>query len=161
MEYRVIEREDTLAAGMVCTLKAGERENAQTVQALWQKFHARQHEIQSVAAEPQVQYGVMTFPAVFNPADSAFTYMACTEVADTNNLPAGMNSITIPGGNYCVITHKGPLSELSRVFDWYNNVLLPKGEVRPRGVIEFERYDDRFKGFDKEDTEVDVYFPIE
>jgi len=82
------------------------------------------------------------------------------EVTCYDNLPGDIVSKTIPAGKYAVFTHKGPLSELLKTYEyiWGTWVLTTKEILDDRD--DFELYDERFLGRDNEDTEIDIYLPI-
>ena len=92
--------------------------------------------------------------------DIDFSEVIGMEVTCYDNLPNGIVAKTIPAGKYAVFTHKGPLSEILKTYEyiWGTWVLLTK-EVLDDGD-DFELYNERFLGRDNEQSKMDIYIPV-
>lgn len=92
--------------------------------------------------------------------DMNFSEVIGMEVTCYDNLPKGIVAKTIPSGKYAVFTHRGPLSEILKTYEyiWGTWVLLTKEVLDERG--DFELYDKRFLGWDNDQSEMDIYIPI-
>ncbi len=92
--------------------------------------------------------------------DVIFTEVAGAEVSSFDGLPEILVRKIIPGGRYAVFTHRGTLSMLPRTFDyiWGTWFLTTKEEMDDRE--DFEMYDARFLGYDRPDSEIDLYIPV-
>jgi len=87
-------------------------------------------------------------------------YVAGTEVTSTEVIPSGMLAFKVPAGNYAVFTHKGHITKLGMTMKYIYGSWLPKSGKKLRLAPEFEVYDQRFK-HDSEESELDIYIPIE
>lgn len=92
--------------------------------------------------------------------DMDFSEVIGMEVTSYDNLPSGIVTKTIPAGKYAVFTHKGPLSEIIKTYEyiWGTWVLLTKEVLADRD--DFELYDERFLGRDSEQSKIDIYIPV-
>lgn len=92
--------------------------------------------------------------------DMEFSEVIGMEVTCYDNLPASIVDKTILAGKYAVFTHKGPLSELLKTYEyiWGTWVLLTKEVLDDRD--DFELYDERFLGRDNQRSEIDIYIPV-
>lgn len=89
-----------------------------------------------------------------------FSEVIGLEVDSYENLPENLAIKTISAGKYAVFTHKGPLSEIIKTYEyiWGTWSLLTKEILDDRA--DFELYDDRFLGKDNYESEMDIYIPI-
>lgn len=108
---------------------------------------------------PKVGYGIEYYTEEFEKERKWF-YMACGEVADLQNVPASMVGKVIPAHIYLVFTSKGSLDALHRTFQYAYHEWLPKSKYEVADWYDFEYYDERFKGMDKPDSEIDIYIPV-
>ena len=92
--------------------------------------------------------------------DMDYSEVIGMEVTCYDNLPNGIVAKTIPAGKYAVFTHKGPLSEILKTYEyiWGTWVSLTK-EVLDDGD-DFELYDERILGRDNEQSKIDIYIPV-
>ena len=95
----------------------------------------------------------------YNKETDEFSYLACAEVTDTNNIPDDMEHVHVPAGKYAVFTSKGLLPKAIQDLtvkiyrDW-----LPNSKYDHAMAPEFELYDERTTN--DENCEVDIYLPI-
>jgi AraC family transcriptional regulator len=108
---------------------------------------------------PNIAYGVEYYTEEFEKEHKWF-YMACGEVADLRSVPASMVGKVIPAHKYAVFTSKGSASELQKVFQYAYHEWLPKSKYKIADWFDFEYYDDRFKGMDNPESEIDIYIPV-
>lgn len=105
------------------------------IPAQWQDFFRAQYAIPN--SLPGAMYGV-SFMA---DGQGAFRYGVGVEVdAVPDVLPEGLCAITLSGGDYAVLRHFGPASELPAMFDLVFSKLLPEAGRLPREGAVFERY---------------------
>lgn len=132
--------------------------NQTIIPALWGTYVTRSQEIKS-------RVGYADFGVCFDPGgvkshpDECF-YVAGAEVKNTNEVPDGMMTMTIPAGQYAVFTHKGSIEKLRFTMKYIYGSWLPKSGQKLRDAPDLEIYDQRFKP-DSEDSEIDVYIPIQ
>jgi AraC family transcriptional regulator len=109
------------------------------IPALWPRFVARIPEIED-PLEPHVSYGVMRSAGA---RKEVLEYMAGISVRARGRVPAGMESILLPGGTYAVFSY--PLSGLAKGFTEIFDRLMPaSNHVQIPGAYLFERYDENF-----------------
>jgi AraC family transcriptional regulator len=106
-----------------------------------------------------VAYGVEYYTEEFEQEHKWF-YMACGEVEDLNNIPSSMVGKVIPAHKYAVFTSKGLLDALHKTFQGAYHEWLPRSRYKIADWYDFERYDERFKGMDNPESEIDIYIPI-
>ena len=82
------------------------------------------------------------------------------EATGFDHTPEGMCTRVFPTQRYAVFTHKGSLINLKATFDYIYGTWVPKADYELAGTDDFEYYDDRFKGMDDPNSEVDIYIPI-
>lgn len=90
----------------------------------------------------------------------SFTEVAGIEVSSFEGLPEDFTAKVLPGGRYAVFTHKGSLGMLRRTFDYIWGTWFLTTEEELDGREDFELYDERFRGFDHPDSEMDIYIPV-
>ncbi|MBB2479378.1 AraC family transcriptional regulator [Bacillus sp. APMAM] len=153
MEPKIVVKDPFTVIGLTCSTTLTESK----VPALWEEFLTRVNEIKDKVS-PNVMMGISEFST--NHIDGAFTYIACVPVHHTDFIPEGMVCKSIPKREYVVVTHKGKLDELGHAFDFIYGSWLPKSGYDLEEADDFEIYDERFKGADNEDSQVDIYIPI-
>jgi len=121
---------------------------------VWEKFMQRYKEIKNYVGGMK-NYGVCINP---KPRECTFRYVASAEVNKFDDLPEGMEEITIPAENYFVFIHKG---KLEKVGDTYMQIMetIPKTNKVQKGGFWVEFYDHRWKG-DKEESEYEIWIPV-
>lgn len=154
----IIEIGEIKVIGLKCLTSNSDNKTNRTVAKLWENLSLRLSELHDQT--PARRIGAMTFPPVFTPGTSEFTYFAGFEAKEDDPVPSGMATEMIPGGKYAVFTHKGAVSGIDAIYEFYNNEWLPQSGYAGTGGIEFEVYDERFTGFEDRESEIDVYFPI-
>jgi predicted transcriptional regulator YdeE len=123
---------------------------APEIPALWPRFVARIAEIDD-PAEPGVAYGVM------RPLPDALQYMAGIAVSKPGRIPAGMESVSIPGGTYAVFSY--PISQLGKGFCEIYEKLLPAAGLRVAPGPSLEHYGPDFKAHDAH-APVGIWIPV-
>lgn len=66
----------------------------------------------------------------------------------------------VPANTCAVFASKGKIENTKKTSKYGHDVWLPKSKYEQADWFEFERYDERFKGLDEEDSEIDIYIPI-
>lgn len=145
--------------GKFISVLSPDKNNMVVIPALWQNFMPRVHEIKN--AKSPVNLGVCyEVPAGEGSRADECMYMAATEVTSFEDVPAGMESFTIPAGEYAVFTHKGALENFEHTMNYIYGSWLPKSGKKLRHAPDMELYDQRFK-LNEADSEIDVYIPVE
>ena len=86
--------------------------------------------------------------------------MAGQEVDNLNSIPTSMTGKVIPAHTYAVFTSKGTRKDLLKMFQYAYHEWLPKSKYEIADWYDFEYYDERFKGMDNPETEIDIYVPV-
>lgn len=154
MKPRIVEKPSFTVVGLKCTSTLKENH----IPELWNEFIPRIREIQNQANQ-NVTIGLCEF--CMNPYDDEFTYMACTPVINVKEVPDGMEVKTVSAQKYVVVTHKGSVETLGDAYDYIYAIWLPKSGYELAEADDFEWYDERFLGPDHEESEVDIYVPIQ
>ncbi|MBL0728850.1 GyrI-like domain-containing protein [Piscinibacter sp. HJYY11] len=123
------------------------------IPALWPRFMSREAEIER-PTEQGVSYGVMHSDS---PDMSRLDYWAALAVAPSSRTPAGMETLTIPGGHYAVFRY--PLSGLGAGFGEIFHTLLPGSDYEQVPGPYFERYNEAFDPGDPNSL-VEIYLPV-
>jgi AraC family transcriptional regulator len=92
---------------------------------LWRSFMPRRREIRSNVG-PELYSIEVYAPSYWNNFDPdaefdpnvEFEKWAAVEVTDSQTIPDGMETLTIPGGRYAVFVHKGPASTGSKTYEY-------------------------------------------
>lgn len=128
---------------------------------LWQQFGEKQEGISNRHPSGRI-FGICEYQ---EGADTANYNMELSEVIGMevtayDNLPSGIITKTIPAGKFAVFTHRGPLSCILKTYQyiWGTWALLTSDTIDERD--DFELYDDRFKGRENVDSEIDIYIPV-
>ncbi len=132
--------------------------NQVLIPALWQKYVPRRNEIQFAMGPEDI--GVCLNPKGEKSHPDECFYMACAEVKKIEKIPEGMISMTLPEGEFAVFTHKGRVEKLGMTMKYIFGSWLPKSGKKLRDAPDLEIYDQRFKP-DSEDSELDIYIPIQ
>ncbi len=129
--------------------------DTEPIKQLWCDIMPRYQEIKANSEE--VCYGVCE---MIDCKTMEFTYLASRPVDNFDNIPNGMVSKTVPAGKYAVFTHKGKLDILKATYEYIYGEWIKSGAQKLRQAPDFELYDKRFK-FGEDDSEMDIYVPIE
>lgn len=153
MEPKIVDKEKFMVVGM----KYYGSNNNNEIPELWNRFNSRMPEIKDVLNK-NVAMGVCEF--VENLTDeSKFTYFACQEVCSLEDIPIGMDGLTVGKNKYAVFTHKGSVDRLGDTYAYIYGSWLPRSGYEPSKSHDFEYYDERFNPTD-ENSELDIYIPI-
>lgn len=124
---------------------------------LWSGFRQRVAEIDRRRDSESTFYALFMLIGV----QWEVSYTACVEVSEEGQIPEGMVYIALPATTYAVFTHRGSLDRISDTFYYIYNTWLPKsGRIRTNDP-EFVRYDHRYLGPMDNDSEFDIYIPID
>ena len=134
MSIEVAERPSLAVVG----LHIRTRPMSPEIPKIWPEFVARIPEIED-QAEPRVTYGVMWHEQ----GDMEnLHYMAAVSVTPPARIPAGMESVVIPAGEWASFRY--PLSRLGEGFGEIFRTLLPQSGLEQAPGPYFERYDEAF-----------------
>ena len=127
---------------------------------LWQQFMQRRKEITNTAG-PDL-YSVEVYdPTYFEHFDlkNEFEKWAAVEVMDFSAVPAGWETIVIPGGVYAVFLHKGTAHQAAATYQYIFSTWLPNAgyllDNRPHLAVMGAKYKN-----DDPDSEETLWIPI-
>lgn len=130
-------------------------------QELWRSFMPRRGEItRSIGAElySVEVYDDTAFSRSFNPA-TEFEKWAAVQVSDFNTVPDGMNSLTIPGGQYAVFRYKGKPSEAQATYQYIYGKWIPNSEFELDDRPHFALMGEKYKG-EHPESEEELWIPV-
>lgn len=127
------------------------------ISLLWSSFNKRVGEIDHCIGGA---YGLKLIGNDCDPGGS-FDYMAAVGVSHVEQVPKGMSTESFSGGLYCVVTRQGVIDEIGAAFNYYFGEWLPQSDYEPRSGVEFEYYDDRYRGNGSQESIMELWFPIQ
>ena len=160
MEPKILEKEKIVLVGMVFygdpfKNQAGwSQENE--IGKLWKRFVAREKTIKNRVGNGG--YEVHIEPKEYEETKNYYVFVG-VEVEKVENLPLEMFTKILPATKYAVFT----LKEKQITSNWQDKIYkewLPKSGYEEAHKFTIEYYDDRFKGIDNTESELDVYVPI-
>jgi predicted transcriptional regulator YdeE len=96
--------------------------------------------------------------------ENGYIYVAGFQ-SEHEPLTIDMVRITVPAQKYAIFTHRGALNQpghtIADTFAEIYQTWLPHYQLSSMRGIDFELYDERFIGPNNEQSEVDLYIPIE
>lgn len=122
--------------------------------ALWKSFMPNRKDVINVMNE---NFIAMQVYSDFNTMEKSFDIWACVEVSSFENIPEGMNSITLPKGEYAVFLHKG-----MNAAETYQKIMtewLPNSGYEVDDRPHFQVMGAKYKN-GSEDSEEDFYVPV-
>ncbi|MCT5886927.1 c-di-GMP-binding multidrug transporter transcriptional regulator BrlR [Pseudomonas aeruginosa] len=150
MHARIVERPAFSVVGMEYFGSAP----GDTIGQLWERFIPREHEIAGKHV-PEVSYGICA-----QQPNGEFHYVAGFEVQEGWPVPEGMVRFQVPAQKYAVFTHKGTAPQIAESFQAIYSHLLAERGLEPKAGVDFEYYDQRFRGPLDPNSQVDLYIPI-
>ncbi len=94
----------------------------------------------------------------YNPA-AEFEKWAAVQVTGFENLPEGMEALTIPAGLYAVFIHKGPAADGPKTFQYIFTQWLPQSGYVVDNRPHFEVMGEKYKA-DSPDSEEELWVPV-
>jgi len=154
MEPKLISKPAFKAVGLSYV---GKNQNGEIGQ-MWGRFNQRFNEPKSINSKEC--YG-LCFSNVKEAKEGEFEYVAAREVANDQDIPAGMVYREVPAYKYAVFTHHGKLETLGETYQYiYNTGLAQAGlQIHP-DKYDMEVYDDGFIP-DSDDSKLYIYVAIQ
>jgi AraC family transcriptional regulator len=122
MQPRIQNLPEKKLVGKRITLSLAHNKTAE----LWSNFMPRRNEL--IHAMNTSLYSVGVYPPLyftrFNP-QTEFEKWAAIEVSSFDQVPADMETLTIPAGQYAVFVHRGPVSLAPQTFRYIFETWLP------------------------------------
>lgn len=155
MQYQIVEIKEKQLTGKRLAMSLTSDRTAD----LWRSFMPRRGEIRNVVNHDLISmqvYDELYFEN-FHPS-SEFEKWAAVEVADAGNVPADMESFTLPGGMYAVFIHKGLSSDHS-TFNYIFTEWLPNSDYELDNRPHFELLGQKYRNNDP-DSEEQIWIPV-
>jgi AraC family transcriptional regulator len=131
----------------------------QTAQ-LWRSFMPRRHEIMNRTTNEYISMQVYsaTGGQLFSPT-TVFEKWAAVEVLAHDSVPDGMESYSLPGGQYAVFVHNGPASAAAKTMRYIFGNWLPDSGYE---LDDREHFEILPEGYDpvNEHAHEEVWIPI-
>jgi AraC family transcriptional regulator len=124
--------------------------------SLWNDFTNRLDEIKN-NINPHIQLGFFDFSSKPN-SKNTFSYIACAEVENLNNIPQGMLGKTIWANKYAVFYHPDMIEPIGKTYEYIYGTWLPNSDYEHGKAADFEMYK---KSKDNSHIEnIYIYVPI-
>lgn len=156
MEPRIESINEKNFAGNRLTMSFAENRTRE----LWQSFMPRRRETSNAVGSEL--YSIEVYPPEFFQRfepDALFEKWAAVEVSSFENLPRGLETLTVPAGLYAVFLHHGPASEAIITYTYIFQTWLPASEyeldARPHFAVMGERYNN-----EDPDSEEEIWIPV-
>lgn len=129
---------------------------------LWGQFMPRRNEIAHVVSSDK--YALQVHRAGFDwyvfDANAPFTKWAAMEVKESNDIPSGMETLELSGGQYAVFIHKGLPSQFPATLQYILNEWLPYSGYEPDySRPQYELLGEKYVN-NHPDSEEEIWFPI-
>jgi len=128
----------------------------QDIPFLWKTFMPRKQEINNTVSKALIAMQIFSLQDDGQPKAN-YTIWACTEVNGFSKLPKGMETYTIPKGEYAVFVHKG--MNASATYLQIMNEWLPTSGYEIDDRPHFQVMGDKYKN-GSEASEEDFYVPV-
>lgn len=160
-----VETPGLLLAGLSApfvSILSPDRTNHVVIPALWDRFIERLGEV------PARREGVEWGACESLPADAPrrhpdeLLYTAAAELMREDvALPEGFRLVQVPPGRYAVFIHEGSLERLDETLSYIHELWLPGSGHALRDAPHLERYDRERFCLNSEESELDLWVPID
>ena len=131
---------------------------------MWEKLNAQlaRHNYISMNNNRYSVYetGDTCLPNTFNKNSEAAAFIGI-EISCDSDIPKGMQLKKISGGKYAKFTHKGTVKNLLSTYYYIWSVWFPKSSYKLADREDLECYTEKFLGAENENSEIEIYFPIQ
>ena len=158
MEPKIVKRE---AIKLIGLMYYGDNKNWE-IPKIWEEFLPLMNKIPNCLPVRE-SYGVCFYTESFSKS-GLFYYLAGVSVSSLEEIPMELVGKTFPASEYAVFTHKGSIvGKTTTVRDTYAyayGTWLPNSPYVNPYAYDFEFYDERFKGNQNPESEIDICIPI-
>ncbi len=155
MQPKIVNRPAFKAVGLSYV---GKNEHAE-IGEMWGRFNQTCGPIKSINQKEGFGLCFNTVEGPSRPGE--FEYVACFEVADNKDVPAGMVYREVPAYKFAVFTHHGKLEKLHETYQYiYNTALAQAGLKTHPDKFDMEVYDKDFH-LGSDDLKFYIYVAIE
>jgi AraC family transcriptional regulator len=140
MQPKIVNRPAFKAVGLSYV---GKNEN-QEIGQMWGRFNQVSSAIKNINEKEGFGLCFSTLEGAARPGE--FEYVACFQVADDKDVPAGMVYREVPAYKYAVFTHHGKLDKLAETYQYIYHTALAQAGLTPHpDKFDMEVYTDDFK----------------
>ncbi|WP_051237232.1 GyrI-like domain-containing protein [Paenibacillus pinihumi] len=159
MEVRIEAKEAFTIAGMTTSVTMEDnRANGIIPKLMNEFFGSRVQELANVRCDSG-GYGLFIDPPNYDYTKDPFQWIAGVQVSpDTAQLPDGMIRKNIDARTYAVVTYIGPVSGLSKAYDYFYSAWLSGSGYGIADSFGFEYYTGERS--DHPDNVVELHFPV-
>ena len=129
---------------------------------LWQAFMPRLQEIRNRPNEELM--ALQVYPeGYFGPAFSPtleFQEWAGVEVSSADDVPEGMEVLTIPGGRFARFVYKGMAKDFGELARYMYSEWLPQSGERAAEKAHFQVMGKKYLGHESPESEEEVFVPL-
>lgn len=125
----------------------------------WDMFIPIMDKIPNVVS-PELCYGVEWYTNEFMQTGEMF-YMPGVEISDTYGLPTPFAIKIIPAAEFVVFEAVGGIKGIHQVWDYFHSTWKNEHGYDIAIGIDYELYDERFKGIDNPETIIEIHIPIQ
>ncbi len=127
-----------------------------TITELWTAFNERWPEIECLSLSED-RLGICEYyPDITD--ENEFSYIACTEVVQSKQIPSGMISRRIPSSKYAVFSHQDSIQHLKDTYQFIYGVWVPESGYELAELDTIEYYELKVG---HSDFELEIYIPIQ
>jgi len=128
---------------------------------LWRSFMPKRKEISNNLNNDLISMQVYQDASYFNNfnPNRTFEKWAAIEVTNFDNVPAEMETFTLPGGLYAVFIHQNIVSTADKTFEYIFKTWLPNSNYLLDNQPHFEILGEKYKNNDPS-SEEEVWIPI-
>lgn len=157
MEVLVKNLSETKLVGRRVTMSFSENKTP----ALWRSFGPRKDEIAYKTDTNLYSVEIFHDPNFFNPFNPTrfFEKWAAVQVTHFEDVPEGMETLTIPQGLYAVFSYKGKGSEAAKTYQYVLSTWLPASDYKLDNRPHFALMGSKYKN-EHPDSEEELWFPI-
>ncbi|HFB99448.1 MAG TPA: AraC family transcriptional regulator [Phaeodactylibacter sp.] len=125
---------------------------------LWQSFMPVQKSIKNRVTSDMVSMQIYSEPIQLGNFNQIFEKWAVVEVTDFDDIPKGMESFVLEGGQYAVFDYKG-LNTDNRIFQYIFGTWLPNSNYELDHRPHFEVLGKKYKNGDP-NSEEEIWIPV-
>lgn len=131
---------------------------------MWEKLNSQLSK-QNYISMSNNRYGIYEtgdtcMPDTFNKNSEAAEFIGI-ETSCESNVPQCMQLKEISGGKYAKFIHKGTVKSLLSTYYYIWGVWFPNSNFELADREDLECYTEKFLGAENEDSEIEIYFPIQ
>lgn len=131
---------------------------------MWEKLNAQLAKQNNISMSNN-RYGIYETsdtcqPNTFNKNSEATEFIGI-EMSCDSNIPEGMELKEISGGKYAKFIHKGTVKNLISTYYYIWGVWLPNSSFQLDEREDLECYTEKFLEAENEESQIEIYFPIQ